>query len=183
MSKSALKILQTAENLFNEQGFVGVGVDIIRDKSGCSKTTMYTYYQNKTQLIKSVLLHRDKKFQNSLIEYIGKDHDLAAIEKILEWHQQWFLKEDFRGCLFVRAVSELRHHDEDVIQISKQHKMQIKQLILSNCQNFKDPILIGELIYTLIEGLIAIYSIEPEIDQDDLNKRFNIIKQHIRNFI
>ena len=47
MSKSALKILDTAEKLFNENSFVGVGVDLIRDESGCSKTTMYTYYKNK----------------------------------------------------------------------------------------------------------------------------------------
>jgi hypothetical protein len=51
MSKSALKILDTAEKLFNENSFVGVGVDLIRDESGCSKTTMYTYYKNKNQLI------------------------------------------------------------------------------------------------------------------------------------
>ncbi|MCW1290083.1 TetR/AcrR family transcriptional regulator, partial [Acinetobacter baumannii] len=34
MSKSALKILDTAEKLFNENSFVGVGVDLIRDESG-----------------------------------------------------------------------------------------------------------------------------------------------------
>ena len=40
MSKSAQKILATAEKLFNENSFVAVGVDLIRDESGCSKTTM-----------------------------------------------------------------------------------------------------------------------------------------------
>ena len=40
MSKSAHKILDTAEKLFYENSFVGVGVDLIRDESGCSKTTM-----------------------------------------------------------------------------------------------------------------------------------------------
>ena len=47
MSKSADKILKTAENLFNKHSFVAVGVDLIRDESGCSKTTMYTYFKNK----------------------------------------------------------------------------------------------------------------------------------------
>lgn len=66
MSKSALKILDTAEKLFNENSFVGVGVDLIRDESGCSKTTMYTYYKNKNQLVKSVLVARDERFKQSL---------------------------------------------------------------------------------------------------------------------
>ncbi len=57
MSKSALKILDTAEKLFNENSFVGVGVDLIRDESGCSKTTMYTYYKNKINWLSLYSLH------------------------------------------------------------------------------------------------------------------------------
>ena len=66
MSKSAQKILATAEKLFNENSFVAVGVDLIRDESGCSKTTMYTYYKNKSHLVESVLIARNEKFKQSL---------------------------------------------------------------------------------------------------------------------
>ncbi len=94
MSKSALKILDTAEKLFNENSFFGVGVDLIRDKSGCSKTTMYTYYKNKNQLVKSVLVARDERFKQSLLGYVGDATGLEAINKILDWHTNWF-RQDF----------------------------------------------------------------------------------------
>ncbi|MFH4338231.1 TetR/AcrR family transcriptional regulator, partial [Acinetobacter baumannii] len=103
MSKSALKILDTAEKLFNENSFVGVGVDLIRDESGCSKTTMYTYYKNKNQLVKSVLVARDERFKQSLLGYVGDATGLEAINKILDWHTNWFRQDFFKGCLFVRV--------------------------------------------------------------------------------
>lgn len=165
MSKSALKILHTAEKLFNANSFVGVGVDLIRDESGCSKTTMYTYYKNKNQLVKSVLEMRNEKFKHSLLQYIGTAKGIEAIDKIFDWHMQWFQQDSFKGCLFVRAVAESSQNDQDIILLAQKHKQWIKDLIAEHC------VLLGhqnlsELIYTLLEGLIARFLVdgfEPNI--------------------
>ncbi|SDB82981.1 TetR/AcrR family transcriptional regulator [Acinetobacter boissieri] len=172
MSKSALKILDTAERLFNKNNFVGVGVDCIRDESGCSKTTMYTYFKNKNQLIISVLQTRDQRFKHSLFEYIGIAEGIDAIDKIFEWHISWFQKQDFKGCLFVRAVAE-SSNEQDILTIAIAHKQWIKQLIEKHCLIAKQPHLY-ELIYTLIEGLISRFL----VDGFDLT-RANDIKQTI----
>ena len=84
MSKSAQKILNTAEQLFNQQSFSGVGVDLIRDESGCSKTTLYTYFKNKHQLVYSVLQTRDERFRQSLLTAVQEFEGLEALEKIYE---------------------------------------------------------------------------------------------------
>ncbi len=68
MSKSAIKILNTAEALFNQHSFSSVGVDLIRDESGCSKTTLYTHFTNKQHLVEAVLARRDQRFRANLIE-------------------------------------------------------------------------------------------------------------------
>ena len=99
MSKSAIKILYTAEQLFNQNSFNGVGVDLIRDESGCSKTTMYTYFKNKQQLVVSVLKARDQRFRESLKNFTAETSDLPAIERIFDWHIQWFQQDTFKGCL------------------------------------------------------------------------------------
>ena len=159
MSKSALKILDTAERLFNENSFVGVGVDLIRDESGCSKTTMYTYYKNKNQLVQSVLRARDEKFKESLFKYIGTAEGICAINKIFDWHMEWFQQESFKGCLFVRAVAESSQSEQDIISISKRHKQWIKDLISKHCVLADHPEL-SQLIYTLIEGLISRFLVD-----------------------
>ena len=159
MSKSALKILDTAERLFNENSFVGVGVDLIRDESGCSKTTMYTYYKTKNQLVKAVLIARDEKFKQSLFQYIGTTEGLCAMNRIFDWHMEWFQQDSFKGCLFVRAVAESNHSEQDIISVSKKHKYWIKELISKHCvlEGRQD---LSELIYTLIEGLISRFLVD-----------------------
>jgi len=160
MSKSATKILNTAEKLFYENNFVGVGVDLIRDESGCSKTTMYTYFKNKNQLVKSVLESRDEKFRQSLLSYVADAKGREALNKLIDWHLLWFQEDNFKGCLFVRAVAESHYTDQDIIGVSKVHKIWIRNLITSYLQiNPKTDSLV-EMIYTLIEGLISRFLVE-----------------------
>ncbi|MBF7685683.1 TetR/AcrR family transcriptional regulator [Acinetobacter sp. B10A] len=158
MSKSALKILNTAEKLFNHNSFIGVGVDFIRDESGCSKTTMYTHFKNKTQLIHSVLTARDQRFQHRILEHIGDSYGATAIHQILDWHMKWFQQDDFKGCLFIRAFSEATDHQE-ICAISIAHKQWVKQLITKHCLIAGHPEA-NEIIYTLIEGLISRFLID-----------------------
>ena len=169
MSKSAQKILATAEKLFNENSFVAVGVDLIRDESGCSKTTMYTYYKNKNHLVESVLIARNEKFKQSLFEYIGESEGVDAINKIVEWHIQWFHQDYFKGCLFVIAVDESNSNERNIIGISQQRKQWIKDVIFNHCAFAKREDL-SELIYTILEGLISRFL----VDGFDLNIAENI---------
>lgn len=173
MSKSALKILHTAEQLFNEKSFTSVGVDLIRDLSGCSKTTMYTYYKNKNQLVNAVLIARDQSFHHQLLAYIDGAQGKAALYKILDWHVQWFKQDTFKGCLFIRAVAESNHLDQELHLIAQQHKQWIKQLIFQNCPIYNQQ-QIAELIYTLIEGLISRFLV------DGFDEK---VVQHIKIFI
>ncbi|WAU72453.1 MULTISPECIES: TetR/AcrR family transcriptional regulator [unclassified Acinetobacter] len=160
MSKSAHKILDTAEKLFYENSFVGVGVDLIRDESGCSKTTMYTYFKNKNQLVKSVLQARDEKFRNSLVAYVAGETGRPALDKLIDWHLLWFQEDNFKGCLFVRAVAESHLGDQDIIMVSKEHKIWIRNLIAQYLASFSNADVLVEIIYTLIEGLISRFLVE-----------------------
>ena len=170
MSKSAQKILDTAETLFYQQSINGVGVDLIRDQSGCSKTTMYTYFKNKNQLVQSVLLERDKKFRLSLESYIADAIGVDALLKIFDWHANWFNQDDYKGCLFVRAVAETSD-DLDVIEISKNHKEWIRQLIEKNCSFSENTFVMSNIIYTLIEGLISRFLVEGYSLELELNTK------------
>jgi len=74
MKKTPKLIANTAEQLFYQKGFANVGVDEIRDESGCSKTTLYKHFGNKDNLIFEVLKIRNLRFQQDLSTAI-KDLD------------------------------------------------------------------------------------------------------------
>jgi len=182
MSKSAHKILDTAEKLFYENSFVGVGVDLIRDESGCSKTTMYTYFKNKNQLVKSVLEARDEKFRNSLVAYVAGETGRAALDKLIDWHLLWFQEDNFKGCLFVRAVAESHVGDQDIIIVSKEHKIWIRNLIAQYLRSMPNADALVEIIYTLIEGLISRFLVEG-YDVKVAAEIKNSIRQIVDTFI
>jgi AcrR family transcriptional regulator len=155
MSKSAQKILKTAEQLFNQQSFSSVGVDLIRDESGCSKTTLYTYFKNKHQLVYSVLQARDERFRQSLLSSVQELDGIKALEKIYDWHINWFQADHFKGCLFVRAVSESNAEETDILAISQAHKQWIRNLIQNKTTNLPQQQEISALFYLQLEGLIS----------------------------
>ena len=171
MSKSAQKILDTAEELFNRHSFTGVGIDLIRDQSGCSKTTLYTYYSNKQQLVIQVLKARDLKFRQSLSTFV-KGHDrLDAIHKIYDWHMDWFQTDTFKGCLFIRAVAESTAQDQAIVDIAQQHKSWIKNLIRQQITSYKHADEITELTYNFLEALISRFLVEGfDLAQAEQNK-------------
>ena len=160
MSKSADKILKTAEQLFNQQSFSGVGVDLIRDQSGCSKTTLYTYYSNKHQLVQSVLQARDERFRESLQTAVNGLEGIEALKAIYDWHIHWFQTDHFKGCLFVRAVGESASDDHSIISIAQQHKQWVRSLIRAQTRNLKRGQDITQLLYVQLEGLINQYLVE-----------------------
>jgi len=160
MSKSATKILTTAEELFNKNSFTSVGVDLIRDKSGCSKTTMYTYFKNKQHLVSEVLKQRDLRFRKSLIEHVNGSTEIDALEKIYDWHIQWFQADHFKGCLFVRAVAESSANETEIIHISMEHKIWLRQFIHEQIYTIENSESITELFFIQLEGMINLFLVE-----------------------
>lgn len=180
MSKSAIKILTTAEKLFNENSFTSVGVDLIRDESGCSKTTMYTYFKNKQQLVIDVLKQRDLRFRHSLIESVADAQGIDALEKIYDWHILWFQQDHFKGCLFVRAVGESDTKDLEIIKISQTHKHWVREFIKTKACNLKHSTDISLFFELQLEGLINRFLVDGFDKQTAKNTQqltFNMIKQ------
>ncbi len=110
---------------------------------------------------------------------MGNATGLEAINKILDWHTNWFRQDFFKGCLFVRAVAESNQDDQDIISISKAHKQWIKVLIAQNC-NIPNGEALSELIYTVIEGLISRFLVDGFDEtlainmKNSINQLFNI---------
>ena len=77
---------------------------------------MYTYYKNKREInwLKSVCSLRDERFKQSLLGYVGDATGLEAINKILDWHTNWF-RQDFKGCFICRTVAESNQDDQETL--------------------------------------------------------------------
>ncbi|MBV7434400.1 TetR/AcrR family transcriptional regulator [Cardiobacteriaceae bacterium TAE3-ERU3] len=157
MKNSGKKILDTAERLFYRDGFGHVGVDTIRDESGCAKTTMYHHFGSKEKLIHEVLKYRDERLRTSLQAFIGDEVcGREAVYKVFDWFHQRFIAQDFNGCLFVRAAAEL---DDEAKSIAIVHKRAVTDFICAKLQPDANARVISEQLVVLLEGMVNIYTI------------------------
>ena len=152
MKKTYRLIADTAEQLFYQKGFGNVGVDEIRDQSGCSKTTLYKHFGNKDNLIFEVLKLRDLRFKQELTEAIADLDQQQSIIQILKWHLDWYNQDDFNGCLFVRAREEI-HNDNAIKELVMEHKEFIRDLIRDKLQQNPQNEAITNQLMVIIEGL------------------------------
>ena len=176
MKKTDELIIKTAEKLFYRTGFSSVGVDDIRDVSGCSKTTLYNHFGSKDKLIMEVLKNRDSIFRSKLEESIKGLNGKNAILGIFKWHKQWFSEVDYNGCLFMRAVEEMRETLPCVSDILMEHKEFVRSLIYSKLQDYSDKASLANKLMVILEGLINISvvykndrDLNDQIEQDTIN--------------
>ena len=152
MKKTYRLIADTAEQLFYQKGFGNVGVDEIRDQSGCSKTTLYKHFGNKDNLIFEVLKLRDLRFKQELTETIADLDQQQSIIQIFKWHLNWYNQDDFNGCLFVRAREEI-HNDNAIKELVMEHKEFIRNLIRDKLRQHPQNETITNQLMVILEGL------------------------------
>lgn len=157
MSKKREDILITAGKLFNEFGFVNVGVDKIILESKVAKMTFYKYFPSKDDLIKECLLERDKMFREGILRAINSNNQdgLSRLKSIFDWYNGWFANEDFFGCMFVKASDELLPDsslEETIIENKKWLLKTIKSIL--NEMDIENVELVARQIRVLLDGAI-----------------------------
>ena len=157
MSKKQLDILKTASELFNEHGYVSVGVDKIIRESSVSKMTFYKYFPSKDKLIQECLKSRDEIIRNSITQTLGSNgaKGVERLEVFLKWYENWFNQKDFFGCMFIKATDEFMH-DVKLNSIIINHKMWITNTIkniLRECP-IENPELMADQIRIILDGAI-----------------------------
>ena len=107
------QLLDTAGELFNEHGFRAVGVELMLEKSGLAKATLYRHFKGKDALVAAYLARRGESHLAWLKQSVerAKGSKLLAIFDALE---KWFRSPDFYGCSFIRAVTEYPDPEHEV---------------------------------------------------------------------
>lgn len=139
LSKQEL-LVNKAMELFAEGGYNAVGIDKIIAEAGVAKMTMYKYFPSKNDLIVAVLRERDRTFRLSLMTYVNLyDAFSEKIKAIFVWHDTWFKRDDFNGCMFINASAEFHDCNDDIHKISAEHKHLIEAYIESILVNISPP--------------------------------------------
>jgi len=119
-------VLDTATDLFSENGYHAVGIDRIIAESGVAKMTMYRHFPSKSSLVTEVLKERTRSCEQSLSEFVsGIEDPFSQLKAVFRWHDQWFRSPSFTGCMFAHAASEFNDKASEIHQVSVDQKNQL----------------------------------------------------------
>ncbi|MDF3059310.1 MAG: TetR family transcriptional regulator [Rariglobus sp.] len=151
--------MATAWRLFYRDGLRIVGIDTILAEAGVAKMTLYNHFASKEELIIAILEKRDLEFRASLMDRVkaaGADPTQRLLA-VFDWLEDWFASEGFKGCVFIRAVSEYPDPAHPIHQTAWRHKVAVKAALTDLCAaaGARDPAALGETLSLLIDGAIV----------------------------
>lgn len=128
LTPAARRILDAASELFYDRGITGVGVELVAERAGTTKKTLYDRFGSKDGLVVAYLEARAKRWQEYVEQHLagspatGTDRALAVLDALELW-----LAAGTRGCGFVNAYAELSNRSVAATAVVRAEKLWVRQ--------------------------------------------------------
>ena len=155
MTPAGERLLATASELFYSRGIHAVGVDLIAERAGTTKKTLYDRFGSKDNLVAMYLLARFERWQAFVDERLaavepGNDRVLAAFDVLGEW-----LAANTCGCAFVNANAEIGRSDHPGVAVIHAEKQWMRERYEELAREAGLPAPLGAQLHLLHEGAIV----------------------------
>jgi AcrR family transcriptional regulator len=161
------RLLRTAYELFRGQSLNTVGIDRIVAEADVAKTTLYRHFSSKDELAAAVLQHHEQVWTRDWLERTVRERETAGagLLAIFDAFDDWFRRDDFRGCLFANALLETRDPASPVHTAAATGLSNIRDLISSLAKDagVRDPDLFARQLQMLLLGAI-VHAVEGQLD-------------------
>jgi len=152
-------LMATAWRLFYRDGYRVVGIDLILAEAGVAKMTLYHHFASKEELIVAVLEQRDRELRASMVATVkasGRSPSRRLLS-VFDWLEGWFRSEDFKGCAFIRALSEYPDPDHPIHQTAWRHKLAVQAMLAELCTaaGARESAVLANTLSVLIDGAIV----------------------------
>lgn len=154
------RILETACELFYQEGIQNVGIDRIISESGVAKMSLYNHFKSKDALIEAFLRQRDQQWRDWFVVRVEErssepKQQLLVLFDVL---QEWFESPNFRGCAFINATVELANPHHPGCQAALDHQLTVYQYILDlvEAEGLDSAELVARQLLLLVQGAIVI---------------------------
>lgn len=157
LTPAGLRIAEAAEELFYARGITAVGVDLVAERSGTTKRTLYNQFGSKNSLVATYLARRDKRWRALVEETVATSADpLDAVTAPFRALATWSATST-RGCAFVNALAELPDPAHPGHQVALDEKAWLLDLLerLAAAAGCAGPRGLAVRLLVLHEGALA----------------------------
>lgn len=160
------RVLDVADRLFYEQGYVRTGINQIIAEAGVAKASFYDHFPSKEHLALAYLDKRHQEWFDNLRGFVENESNPGKrISRLFDFLETWLSAANFRGCAFLNMASEFPPATGPMVHARiARHKAElrtyIRQLVAqargSHAKGIADAVLV------LFEGAI----IETQVTAD-----------------
>ncbi|MBI3886452.1 MAG: TetR/AcrR family transcriptional regulator [Opitutae bacterium] len=151
-------LLATARRLFYRDGYRVVGIDTLLAEAGVAKMTLYNHFASKEELILAVIEEQDAEVRAALTAAVAAAgrSPTRQFQAVFDWLKGWFESDDFKGCAFLRALSEYPEPDHPIHRAAWRHKQAVNTLLvgLVTDAGARHPTELADALGLLINGAI-----------------------------
>lgn len=170
------RILRTAIILFNANGIHTTGIDRIIAESDVAKMSFYKHFPSKGKLVAEYLRNKHQYWFRGVDAHTGdtQKNKLDRFLGIFDFLKEWFSEPDFRGCPFIKGLSEFsKDYEPEVLECLNQHFSRLQNFVEESIKTIRpnDFSLIVPQIMTLISGSIILAQASGDPGIADVNKR------------
>ncbi len=150
------RLLDTAAELFYREGVRAVGVDLVVERTGVAKTSLYRHFPSKDDLVAAVLERDDQRYWTqwkSIAEAQAGD-PRAELMAHMQWIAKYIGRPEFRGCAFLNMATEFPSPDHPARQIALLHKSELRRRLgaLTQRLGIRSPDNLADQLVLLIDG-------------------------------
>jgi AcrR family transcriptional regulator len=150
------KILETASDLFYKRGVRAVGVDLVVEKAGVAKTSLYRHFGTKDDLIAAFLDREDQDFWSAWDRVAGQHADdaRAELDAHLEWIGERVARPNYRGCPQINVAAEFPEADHPARKVAEAHKREMRRRLklIAERLNAASPDQLAGQLSVLVNG-------------------------------
>jgi len=157
------RILDTACTLFYQQGVRAVGVDLVVEKAGVAKTSLYRYFNTKDELVAAFLQQEDQTFWATW-DAVAQEH-VGDVRAELEAHLTWLGERagqpEYRGCPQLNIAAEFPEATHPARKVATVHKQELRRRLRNIAVGLgaTDPDALAGKLAMLINGALVSSSI------------------------
>src|SRR6476469_9506063 len=150
------RILDTAEELFYQEGIRAIGIDTVIERSGVAKMSLYRNFASKEELIAAFLARRNEKYWHWWDGIMARHPESAArqLEDLFAALPKRICRPGYRGCSFLNAATEFPDAGHLGRQAALGHYQELRRRLLALCRRLKaaKPKQLADHLLLLIEG-------------------------------
>jgi AcrR family transcriptional regulator len=150
------RILDTATDLFYQEGVRAVGVDLIVERSGVAKTSLYRHFKTKDDLVVAMLERDDAAYWShwDRVAAALKGDAEQELKAQVEWIARDIAEPKYRGCPFLNVATEFPAPDHPARAVAVRHKCELRRHLLALVKRIgtREPAELTNQLLLVIDG-------------------------------